>query len=46
VKIPVCGIETLIKIKETVRPKDKMDLEFLREKQKKETDKKWQSISD
>ena len=34
VKIPVCGIKTLIKIKQTVRPKDRMDLEFLREKLK------------
>lgn len=33
-KIPVCSLENLIRIKKTIRPKDKMDLEFLKEKLK------------
>lgn len=33
VEIPVCGLETLIKMKQTVRQKDKLDLEFLKYKE-------------
>ena len=34
-EIPVLGVEALIKLKDTVRDKDKMDLAFLKEKLKK-----------
>lgn len=34
--IPILGIEMLIKLKETTRDKDKLDLAFLKEKLKKE----------
>ena len=36
VDIPVCGLNNLIKLKETSRPKDKVDLLFLKEKLRKE----------
>jgi len=32
IKIPVCGLETLIKMKETMRDRDMRDLEFLKKK--------------
>lgn len=35
-EIPVLDVETLIKLKDTIRDKDKMDLAFLKEKLKKE----------
>jgi len=40
VRIPVCGLKSLIKIKETVRPKNKIDIEFLKEKLRKITESK------
>jgi hypothetical protein len=32
IKIPVCGVATLIKMKETMRDRDKRDLRFLKKK--------------